>query len=82
MRDCPRCCGDRVVRTWLPRLRLSDGFLQFMRAGGTLKHDNDGNAWDEIVCPQCNGTGQVPDDFPPDAADLRDPDEELEPIEE
>jgi DnaJ-class molecular chaperone len=33
-------------------------------------------------CKPCRGTGQVPDDPPPDAADLRDPDEEPEPIEE
>jgi RecJ-like exonuclease len=33
-------------------------------------------------CPVCRGTGQVPDDPPPDADDLRDPDEEPEPIEE
>jgi hypothetical protein len=33
-------------------------------------------------CKPCRGTGQVPDDFPPDADDLRDADEEPEPIEE
>jgi DnaJ-class molecular chaperone len=42
--------------------------------------------WAPIIgvrdCWRCFGTGQVPDDPPPDADDLRDPDEEPEPIEE
>jgi RecJ-like exonuclease len=57
---CPRCDGRGVCAVDLRRFGLGSGFYAFMTAGTKPTYHDDGSATHDIVCPRCDGKGELP----------------------
>lgn len=57
--ECETCKGAGAVLANLKNVGFGTGFMAFINAGVGVQRDERGGVYHEIVCPRCEGSGQV-----------------------